>query len=769
MMDPGTPTGTARTGQDQLLLGDLERVPLARGGLSAEQLGAVLQHSFDTMTVLEADGTVRYTTPSAQRISGYANSFIVGKDGFDRIHPDDVDEVLEAFRECAQVPGLSRRVQLRLRHADGHWITMEAVGNNLLDDPSIHGIVISARDITIQQETEEALRASEGRLRDQAHILEMIATSEPLEEILAEICRSVEVYSSDVRCTIWLVDEDALVLRPGAAPSFPESFTRALDGFPVADGAGACGTAAFRAETVVVADALDDPLTEPIRDLALAEGIRGYWSTPVRAASDGRVVGTFGTYLREPRGPTPTEEATVESLLQLAAIAIEHHAFEGQLSHQAHHDPLTALPNRVLFHELLEHALARSVRANTAVAVLFLDLDRFKVVNDSLGHDAGDALLAVLARRLEGVLRPGDVVSRFGGDEFTVLCEDIDPHAAGRQSVNVAERMIDAVGEPFVLDGDEQFLSASVGIALAFHGSERPEDLLRDADAAMYRAKERGRGCCEIFDEAMRARAQDRHEIENTLHRAVSREELRVFYQPVISLYDGECVGVEALVRWQHPDRGLLPPGEFIPLAEETGLVVPMGLWILKAAVAQAAEWRRTQREPARFRLSVNLSGRQLQDPDLATTVGEFLAAVGLDPQSLCVEITESVLMEDADVGVGALKALKSIGVRVSVDDFGTGYSSLGYLRRFPVDEVKIDRSFVARLGTDPADAAIVAAVVSLGHALGVSVVGEGVETEAQLDELRDLGADAAQGFYFAPPQPAADLTPRLLRNLRWG
>jgi diguanylate cyclase (GGDEF)-like protein len=524
---------------------------------------------------------------------------------------------------------------------------------------------------------------------------------------------------------------------------------------------------AFRAETVVVADVLDDPKTEPFRDLAREEGIRGCWSTPVRAASDGRVLGAFGTYLREPRGPTPAEEATVESLLQLAAIAIEHHVFEDQLSHQAHHDPLTGLANRILFHELLEHALARSVRANTAVAVLFLDLDRFKVVNDSLGHDAGDALLAVLARRLESVLRPGDVVSRFGGDEFTVLCEDIDPCTAGRQSVNVAERIIDAICEPFVLNGDEQFLSASAGIALAFDGSERPEDLLRDADAAMYRAKERGRGCCEIFDEAMRARAQDRHEIENTLHRAVSREELRVFYQPVISLYDGECIGVEALVRWQHPDRGLLAPGEFIPLAEETGLVVPMGRWILKAAAAQAAEWQRAQREPARFRLSVNLSGRQLQDPDLAATVGELLDAVGLDPRALCVEITESVLMEDADVG--ALKALKSIGVRVSVDDFGTGYSSLGYLRRFPVDEVKIDRSFVARLGTDPADAAIVAAVVSLGHALGISVVGEGVETEAQRDELRELGADAAQGFLFAPPQPAPDLTPRLLRGSGWG
>jgi diguanylate cyclase (GGDEF)-like protein len=496
--------------------------------------------------------------------------------------------------------------------------------------------------------------------------------------------------------------------------------------------------------------------------------VRGYWSAPVFAATDGRVIGTFATYLREPRGPTPAEESAVESVLQLAAMAIERHAFENRLAHQAHHDPLTALPNRALFHELLEHALARARRARTALAVLFLDLDRFKVVNDSLGHDAGDALLAVLARRLESVLRPGDVVSRFGGDEFTILCEDLEPGAAARQANAVAERLINVVREPVVLDGEEQFLGVSVGIALAFDGSERPEDLLRDADSAMYRAKERGRGRSEIFDETMRARAQHRREIENALHRAVSREELRVFYQPVISLYDGECHGVEALVRWQHPERGLLAPREFIPLAEETGLIVPIGIWLLETACVQVAEWRRTQRNPGDFRLSINLSGRQLQSPDLAAIVRNTLETVGLTPDVLCVEVTESILMDDADAGVGALKALKAIGTRVSVDDFGTGYSSLGYLRRFPVDEVKIDQSFVAQLGSDPADTAIVAAVVNLGHALGVSVVGEGVETERQLEELRELGADAAQGFLFAPPQPAGDLTTRLMQGLRW-
>jgi len=726
-----------------------------------QQLRSLLAHSSDTVLVLDADGQVRTASASIARLTGTATP---GRPRIADVHPDDRAATADAFRDCLDHPGSRREQQLRVRHADGHWVAIHAVADNRLDDPAVRGVVVSLRDVTAQRETEEALRASERRLRDQANVLEMIATSEPLEDTLAEICRMVEATADrGGRCTVWLVDAAAGVLRLGAGPSLPGSFLAPLEGVPLAEH-GAAGAAATLAETVVVPDARADPHA----DLAAAHGIAGSWATPVRAASDGRVIGTFAVYLTDRRGPTPAEESDVDSVLQLAAIAIERHAFEGRLSHQAHHDPLSGLPNRALFHELLEHAIARARRASTALAVLFLDLDRFKVVNDSLGHDAGDALLVVLARRLDAVLRPGDVVSRFGGDEFIVLCEDLDADHAARQAVSVAERLIAACEEPFVLDGEDQYLSASAGVALAFDGTERPEDLVRDADAAMYRAKERGRGRAEIFDETMRAGAQVRHELENALHRAVERRELRVFYQPVISLYDGECVGVEALLRWQHPDRGLVAPGEFIPLAEETGLIVPIGAWLLETACEQAAEWQRTRRDPARFRLSVNLSGRQLQSSELAPVVGGVLDAVGLTPDCLCVEITESVLMDDADAGVGALKALKAIGARVSVDDFGTGYSSLGYLRRFPVDEIKIDRSFVARLGIDPEDAAIVAAVVSLGHALGVGVVGEGVETEGQLDALRDLGADAAQGFFFAPPQPAGDLTEMLARGGRW-
>jgi diguanylate cyclase (GGDEF)-like protein len=613
-----------------------------------------------------------------------------------------------------------------------------------------------------------ALRESEARLREQAAILEMIATGTARHETLSQICRLVERQIEGARCTILIVDDAGKTLYHGAAPSFPDTFVHVVDGIPVGEGSTICGAAASRAAMVAVRDAATEGLDPQFQKVAREHHIHGAWSTPIFASTGSRVLGTFATYLDAARFPTAEEESVVESLLHLAAIAIERTQFENQLAHQAHHDPLTALPNRTLFAELLEHSLRRAQRAGTAIAVLFLDLDRFKVVNDSLGHGAGDELLEAFSARLTRVLRPGDVVARFGGDEFTVLCEDLEPGVADRQAIGVAERLLDTLREPFQLGGEEHFVSTSIGIAISFSGADHPEALLRDADAAMYRAKERGKGRCEVFDEEMRERARHRHETENALHRAVSRDEFRVFYQPIVSVRDGKCVGVEALARWEHPERGLLAPDQFLDAAEETGLVVRIGAQVLEEACAQAVEWCRARGDTDGFQLAVNLSGRELVHADLPDLVAGVLAGVGLRPDVLCVEITETVLMDDMDAGIAAVKALKALGVRVSIDDFGTGYSALGYMRRFPVDNVKIDRTFVERLGTDPEDAAIVAAVVSLGHALGVSVTGEGVETSTQLEILRGLGVDTVQGFLFAMPQPAEELTPLLTVPRRW-
>jgi diguanylate cyclase (GGDEF)-like protein/PAS domain S-box-containing protein len=425
------------------------------------------------------------------------------------------------------------------------------------------------------------------------------------------------------------------------------------------------------------------------------------------------------------------------------------------LTHMALHDSLTGLPNRALALDRLSLALARTERHPSSVAVLFLDLDRFKVINDSLGHNVGDELLVAVAGRLREAVRPSDTVARLGGDEFVVVCEDI---AGVDDATRIAQRIADALSRAFDLNGEEVVLATSVGIALSSEPDDTPESLLRDADAAMYRAKEGGRNRYEVFDSSMRVEAVERLELEQALRRALGRSEFRLFYQPVLDVETGTIVGVEALLRWEHPERGLLRPAEFISLAEETGLILPIGRWALQEACRQAQRWRQANPSRPPLTVAVNLSARQLAQPDVADMVAQALESTGTDPSQVWLEITESVLTGDTEATVGALRALKALGVRLSVDDFGTGYSSLLYLKRFPVDTLKVDRSFVAGLGTHPDDTAIVAGVVGLAQTLGLTAVAEGVETEEQRAALLALGCDLAQGYLFGHPEPPEDL-----------
>ena len=439
---------------------------------------------------------------------------------------------------------------------------------------------------------------------------------------------------------------------------------------------------------------------------------------------------------------------------------------EAQLAHRAFYDPLTNLPNRALFLDRLRHALRRAGRRRDYLfAVLFLDVDRFKVINDSLGHMSGDRLLVTIARRLELALRPGDSVARLGGDEFTVLLDDIRDAA---DAEGVADRIHRELMAPFQISGQELYTSCSIGIALSSTGYEKPEDILRDADTAMYRAKSGGRARHAMFDTAMHQRAVLLLQTEADLRRALDRDELRVQYQPIVSLETGRISGVEALVRWEHPERGMVSPGDFVPVAEDSGLIVALDRWVLRHACGEVAEWLKELADPGDFRLNVNLSPRQLGLADMAQHVADVLAETGIPAGSLRLEITETAMMEQHDEALRTLAELKELGVQISIDDFGTGYSSLARLHQFPIDSLKVDRSFVEVMGETGETSRIARTIVLIGRTLGLSVIAEGVETADQLELLRELRCDAAQGYFFSRPLDADVARDLLAIGRRW-
>jgi diguanylate cyclase (GGDEF)-like protein/PAS domain S-box-containing protein len=482
---------------------------------------------------------------------------------------------------------------------------------------------------------------------------------------------------------------------------------------------------------------------------------------------------TIDFRLRHADGRWVQMEATTKNMLadpSIGGIVVNYRditqrrTLEERLRYQAFHDPLTELPNRALFMNRLGHALTRAERSKRAAAVLFLDLDNFKLVNDSLGHEVGDRLLVSVAERLRASLRTEDTAARFGGDEFTVLLEDVTDVS---DAVRVANNITQALLAPFVLEFREVFVTTSIGIVLGISGHERPTDLLRDADVALYRAKANGKATYEVFDALMNIQALERLDLEAELRRAIERREFAVHYQPQLELQTGSIVGWEALVRWMHPERGPIPPGAFLSIAEETGLIFQIGSLVLEEACRQAKEWHEQHPETdAPLKMSVNISARQLQRPDeLVREVVRVLEETRLAPGSLVLEITESMLMGDAENNVDVLGKLKDLGIGIAVDDFGTGYSNLGYLKRFPVDVLKVDKSFVDGLEDNPDDTAIARAIVDLARALGMQTVAEGIETTGQAGQLRDLECELGQGYYFSEPLPAAEASALLVTS----
>ncbi|MDZ8053507.1 MAG: EAL domain-containing protein [Aulosira sp. ZfuVER01] len=457
----------------------------------------------------------------------------------------------------------------------------------------------------------------------------------------------------------------------------------------------------------------------------------------------------------------------LEANRQLEAEIAERKRAEEQLRRNAFHDALTGLPNRAFFIERLKHAIQQAKRQRDYLfAVLFLDLDRFKVINDSLGHIVGDQFLLTIASRIEISIRSTDIAARLGGDEFTILLEGIQDAS---EAIKVAERIQQTLALPFELNGHEMFTTASIGIALSSTlDYDQPEDLLRDADTAMYRAKGQGKARYELFNPDMYAYAVHRLQLETALRRAIERHEFRVYYQPIVSLSSGKISGFEALVRWQHPERGLVSPGEFIPLAEETGLIVEIGYWTLYEACRQMQVWQVQAHTNSLEKISVNLSVKQFARTDLIEQIRQILDATGLDASSLVLEITESVIMENGDDGNTALLQLREMGIKLSIDDFGTGYSSLSRLHSFPISILKIDRSFVSPIDSSTRNLGIIETIVTLAHNLGMDVTAEGVETKEQLAYLRNLNCEYGQGYLFSPPLDSSAATALIVANSQW-
>lgn len=735
----------------------------SRERASQQRFRSLVQNSSDLLAVIEPGGEVDFVSPAIEQLLGYRADQARRLSLASVCEPGDLRRAQSVLAELPE-GGVSDLMLVRLRHRSGQWRWLEARLVNLAGDPTIGGTVVNGRDVTDRVLAERSLARTGVQQRAVAQLgREALVATEvgEIAETTALLVRST-IDAADTMLVLTQTDgpSQVILVHDGRVDR------REVDDPEAYPLVAACLHHSGPMHLVDVSR--DQPLESlPLEKFSPFDERSSVDLDPVVVGDTGAVLGVpvtdqqgaIGVILVrvvDRRSFTTAEAEFVDTMAQTLGLAIRRRRAEDTAQHQALHDSLTRLPNRALFVDRLTHAIGQIDRSKKPVAVAFLDIDHFKVVNDSLGHSAGDRILTETARRLDAVLRPGDTVARFGGDEFTLLLDGVGDAA---EALEIGERIREELARPITYGGAHLHTTVSIGLAVSNDYTANAESMLRDADAAMYRAKERGRDRVVIFDDTMRDHAINRLRTELDLRRALQRDELRLYYQPVVDLSNGTVMGYEALVRWDHPHAGLILPSDFIPIAEQSGLIADLGAWVMQEAMIQSARW--TEETPVGAVtpvVSLNVSARSLATPGLEEIVDAALRTSGARPDRICLEITESALMEDVENSMRTLRRLKDLGLTLAIDDFGTGYSSLTYLKRFTVDLVKIDASFIAGLGSDPADAAIVAAVDTLAVTLGRLTIAEGVEDRAHLLELRRLGCPMGQGFLLGRPVPPTEV-----------
>lgn len=703
---------------------------------SENRFRALVANSWDIITVHDATGRYLYCSPAITAQLGYQPEELIGRNPFALLHPDDLAVAVD-FREVVERNQNGTTIQYRFPHRNGGWRWVESAVHNRLDDPAVGGVVVTTRDVT-ERRRREAQQAAIARLSSR-----MLAGGS-IEALAQQAVEQVGAVLGVEHCSVVREEGEGRlkVLVRSGPPLVEDLFEAVRHGRPRTLSAQALQenrTVVWRAEP---GQGAPEAVLERV---ALRSGA----ASVVTPATGSRC--TLAVYSERDDSLSTDDIAFLESAANLLAAAVTRHRIERELRRQALHDELTGLPNRALLIDRLRAALGRLTRRRSSVAVLFVDVDDFKVVNDSLGHSAGDVVVAGVAARVRDAVRSSDTVARFGGDELVVVSEDSDETAAGQ----LAERLRAVLAQPIEIGARLVTVTASIGYAVVSDPDATADDVLAQADAAMYAAKQAGKNRGVAFAAHMRASASAHLDAVTGIRRALEAGEFRVFYQPIIDQHTGRPAGCEALLRWQHPDEGLIGPAAVIPYAEESGLIVPLGEWVLRQACEQSELWRAAGRP---HHVSVNVSPRQLLESDIVAAVARALADTKMAPGALSLELTENAVMTDLARATEVAEQLRALGVTVGMDDFGTGYSSLSHLARLPLDFLKIDRSFIANVDSDRRSTALLKAVATLSRALDLRAIAEGVERVDQLRYLEGIGIHLVQGFLFSPPVPAGDV-----------